>query len=57
MPNRAVSVRAGEAGAEVHGLDRGLRLLAWPFWATAPFGQARRTPHFMLMSHIRGLLA
>ena len=34
-------------GAEVHGLDRGLRLLAWPFWATAPLVQARRAPPFL----------
>jgi len=34
-------------GAEVHGLDCGLRLLAWPFWAVAPFGQARRAPPFL----------
>ena len=39
------------------GLDRGLRLLAWPIWATAPLVQARRAPPFMLMSHVRGLLA
>ena len=51
------SIRAGQAGAEVHGLDRGLRLLAWPFWADALLVQARRAPPFMLMSHIRGLLA
>ena len=44
-------------GAEVHGVDRGLHLLAWPIWATAPLVQARRAPPFMLMSHIRGLLA
>ena len=44
-------------GAEVHGLDRGLHLLAWPIRATAPLVQARRAPPFMLMSHIRGLLA
>ena len=31
-------------GAEVHGLDRGLRLLAWRIWATAPLGQARSAP-------------
>ena len=43
-------------GAEVHGLDRGLRLLAWPIWATAPLVQARRASPFMLMSHIRALL-
>ncbi len=55
--HQSVSIRAGQVGAEVHGLDRGLRLLAWPFWAAAPFGQARRAPPFMLMSHIRGLLA
>ena len=34
-------------GAEVHELDRGLRLLAWPFWATAPLVQARRTPPYL----------
>ena len=26
---------------------RGLRLLAWPIWAVAPFGQARRAPPFL----------
>ena len=25
-------------------LNRGLRLLAWPFWATAPLVQARPAP-------------
>ena len=52
-----IAIRAREVGAEVHWLDRGLHLLAWPFWATAPLVQARRAPPFMLMSHIRGLLA
>ena len=37
-------MEAGEAGAEVHGLDRGLRLLAWLIWAAAPFGQACCAP-------------
>ena len=31
-------------GAEVHGLDRGLRLLTWPFWATALLVQASPAP-------------
>ena len=44
-------------GAEVHGEDRGLHLLAWPIRATAPLVQARHASPFMLMSHIRGLLA
>jgi len=28
-------------------MQPGLRLLAWPFWAVAPFGQARRAPPFL----------
>ena len=54
---QALAIRAGEVGAEVHGLDRGLHFLAWPIRATAPLVQARPASPFMLMSHIRGLLA
>ena len=46
------------AGAEVHGLDRGLRLLAWPFWATAPLVQARlASPSPSAMSVILSYIA
>ena len=56
--HQPVSIRAGEVGTEVHGLDRGLRLLAWPIWAAAPLVQARRaSPFLSAMSVILPYLA